>query len=211
MRIIFSDFAIYIRLLFKHRAIAIRSHPIRKQVKKSTGGLLAWRAVVVLNLKRPHQVCRNAAMLEVSPVDRVFRSCDQGAPGNPWLYGDRRHAHAQPVEGEWRARSGGFCGSDEAIRRASRRRHMVINAAVLVISDQQQGALPESGVLTNRVVDRSDERLARQHVVIGMLVRGDQLAAAVALRVAVVRFDETVGRQPVLLTVLEAALVKPEQ
>src|SRR5215475_13462613 len=108
MRIIFSDLAIYIRLLFKHRAIAIRSHLIRKQVKKSTGGLLAWRAVFVLNLKRLHHGVRNAGMLEDTPVDRVFRSCDNGAPGNPWRYGDCGHAHAQPVEFEWDASPGGF-------------------------------------------------------------------------------------------------------
>src|SRR5262245_32603538 len=201
----------FLRLLFKHRAIAVRSHLIRKQVKKSTGGLLARRAVFVLKLKRLRHGGRNTGMLEDTAVDRVFRPCDHGAPRNPWRYGDRRHAHAQPIEGERRARPGGFRGSDEAVRRASRRRHMVVYAAVFVISNQQQGALPQVGILTNRVVDGGDEGLAGQHVVIWVLVRGDQLAAAVILMVAVVRFDETVVRQPVLLTVAEEVLVKPEQ
>src|SRR5262249_45036842 len=207
----FLPWPYFIPLLFKHRAITIRSHLIRKQVKKSARGLLARRAVVVLNLKRLHHGVRNTGVLEDTPVDRVFRSCDHGAPGNPWRYGDCGHAHAQPVEFEWDARSGGFRGSGEGIRRASRRRHMVINAAVLVISYQQQSALPELGFLTDRIVDFGDERLACQHVMIGVLVGGDPLAAAVVLMVAVVRFDEPVVRQPVLLTVALEVLVNPEQ
>src|SRR5215475_2621314 len=129
-------------LFFEYRAIALRSHLIRKQVEKSVGGLFARRAVVVLNLKRLHHSGRNAGMLENTPVDRVLRSRDHGSFGNPWRYGDRWHAHAQPVEFEWRARSGGFRGRFEGVLYASRRRRMVINAAVLVIGNQQQSALP---------------------------------------------------------------------
>src|SRR6185436_9214928 len=63
----------------------------------------------------------------------------------------------------------------------------------------------------NRVVNGSDESFARQNVMVGMLIRSEQLAAAVILVIAIVRLDETVIRQPVLLTIGEKVFVKPKQ
>jgi hypothetical protein len=47
---------------------------------------------------------------------------------------------------------------------------MVIDAAVLVISNQKRRAFPKIGIPTNRVIDGGDEYLARLDVMVRMLV-----------------------------------------
>src|SRR6185295_6286361 len=153
---------------------------------------------------------RNRRMFEGAPV--LFSRSRHYCPfRNPWRYGNRRHSNAESIELERKARSRGLSRSFEPIRRASGRRHMVINAAMLAISNQQQGVLPEIRIVTNRIVYRSDEGLAGQNVMIGVLIRSEQLAAAVILMVAIVRFDETVIRQPAGLAVDQEVRVRPEQ
>ncbi len=78
--------------------------------------------------------------------------------------------------------------------RAGWRRYMIVDAAVLVINNQQRGAFPEVGVLVNGIVNGRDEELPRLHIVIGMLVGGELLPAVVAFVIGIVRLDETVLR-----------------
>ena len=70
---------------------------------------------------------------------------------------------------------------------------MIVDSAVLVVDDEECGVGPEVRVGADGVVDLGDELLAGADVVVGMLVAGDGLAAAVGRGVVgVVGLDEAV-------------------
>ena len=70
---------------------------------------------------------------------------------------------------------------------------MVVDAAVLVVDDEQGCVGPEFGVVADGVVDGGDELLAGADVVVGMLVAGDEFAHAVGcVVIGVVGLDEGV-------------------
>src|SRR5689334_21478027 len=87
---------------------------------------------------------------------------------------------------------------------------MIVNAAVLVIRDQQQGALPKVRVPSNRVVDLCDKRFASEDVMVGVLVRGENLAT-IAFVVAVVWLDEAVLGESILFAVRKEVLEQSKQ
>ena len=66
---------------------------------------------------------------------------------------------------------------------------MVVDPSMLVIDNQQRGALPQLRVLFDRVVNRRDKQLAGLYVVIRMLVVRYFLSA-VGIVIVVVRLDE---------------------
>ena len=78
------------------------------------------------------------------------------------------------MEGIKRACGVGLC--DEAIGRTGWRRHVVEDAAVLVVDNQNGCVRPQIGVLADAVVDRSDELFARANIVVRMLIAGDDFA-----------------------------------
>src|SRR5579864_1873636 len=69
---------------------------------------------------------------------------------------------------------------------------MVVDPAMLVIDDQQCCAVPDSRISVDSVIYAGDEFLAFLHVVIGMLVRSQNLSASGAFMVVVAGFDKTV-------------------
>src|SRR5665213_3755106 len=69
---------------------------------------------------------------------------------------------------------------------------MVVDPAMLVIDDQQCCAVPDSRISVDGVVYAGDEFLAFLHIVIGMLVRRQNLSASGAFMVVVAGFDKTV-------------------
>ena len=92
-------------------------------------------------------------------------------------------------------------------RDGRRRRHMIEAAAVLVVGDDKQGALPgRRGA--NRIVDAGDELLAIAKVMGRVLVVGDRLRRPAWI---IARFDEAVVRQPAARRMaLEFILVQAE-
>lgn len=126
---------------------------------------------------------------------------DDGAGGDPGRDEDGGDADAEAIEGEGVEGScvGGL-GDEGGIGRAGGRRYVVVDAAVLVVDDEQRRVRPERGVGADGVVDSRDELLAGAHIVVGMLIVGDLFAAAVGCWVVgVVGLDEAVVGEGVLL------------
>ena len=69
---------------------------------------------------------------------------------------------------------------------------MVVDAAVLVIDDQQRCAIPDVGVRLDRHVRLGDKFLAFLYVVVGMLVGSENLSASRSFMVVVAGLDEAV-------------------
>ena len=68
---------------------------------------------------------------------------DDGAAPNPRRHEHRGHAHAQPIEQKRFARVRGVRLRHEPVgRHAVRRRHVIEDAAVLVVRDQERRRLP---------------------------------------------------------------------
>src|SRR6267142_9910 len=88
---------------------------------------------------------------------------------------------------------------------------MVVEAAVLVIDDQQQRALPQIGVGADDVVDHGDKALAGLDVVVGMLVAGQYLTSAGAGVVGIIRLDKAVFRELAGSGVSDKILVEAEE
>ena len=97
----------------------------------------------------------------------------------------RRHADAQTVEVEWLVRFGVLRLRDEAVRRARGRRHVIVDPSVLVVGDEERRGRPQRGILPDGVVNRRDEALALEDVMVGVLVGGQQVSA---VTVVVVKF-----------------------
>ena len=98
---------------------------------------------------------------------------------------DSRDAHPELLEIEGRILV------HESIRVNGRfRRHVIVDAAVLVPEDDKQRRLPHSGIAKG-VVDLGDQDVAQRDVVRRMLI-----VCLQAEEVEIARFDETVLRQP---------------
>src|SRR5262249_52818394 len=97
--------------------------------------------------------------------------------------------NAQTIEGKRPAGAGVIRLGYETIGRARRRRNVVVDAAVLVVNDEQRSTLPEIGILLDGVVYLRDEELTGLHVVIRMLVGCDQ-GSVVPVMIVVIRLDE---------------------
>src|SRR5882757_1098808 len=87
---------------------------------------------------------------------------------------------------------------------------MVVDAAMLVVGDEDGGVRPEIRVLANCGVDGGDELLSGANVVVGVLIAGDEFSGSVrSVVIGVVRLDEAVLGKPVaaarILEVLECA------
>ena len=93
------------------------------------------------------------------------------------------------IQVERPARPGLLGRREKFVRRAGRRRHVVEDAAMFVVGDQQRRFL-QTGT-DDRHVDRCDESLARAHVMVGMLITRDQ---TVMIRVVRLHERETGSR-----------------
>src|SRR4051812_18864728 len=100
-----------------------------------------------------------------------------------------RYAHAQAIEQEWLAGAGIRRLCHKAVGYALRRWNVIVDAAVLVVGDQQRGGLPERRIVLDRLIYSGNEALTFAYIVVGMLV-GAKHSPIVALVIAVIRLDE---------------------
>ena len=87
---------------------------------------------------------------------------------------------------------------------------MIVNAAVLIVNNQQRGALPQVRVLPDGIVDRRNKIFTGLHIVIRMLIARQLLAAVVPFVVGIVGLNKAVLRQLILLAVLQKLFVSAE-
>src|SRR5689334_331197 len=123
---------------------------------------------------------------------------------------NRRYANAKAIEVKRLARLRVLRLRDEPVRDAAGRRDVIVDAAMLVVRDQERRARPERRVLTNRHVDGRDETLALADVMIGMLIRRDHRSVG-SIVIAVVGFDERVFGERAAATVVEELIVSGKQ
>ena len=151
------------RELFESRAVAIGAHFGKIEIiQKSVGGNLSWRTVGIRADEEVGESAGDRCVLEDFVDDSSWR--------DPWRDKDGGHADAEPVEVERVGRAGGVGLRDEAVRRAGGRRNVIVDAAVLVVDDEDRGVRPEVRVLADCVVDRGDELFSGADVVVGMLI-----------------------------------------
>jgi len=186
----------------KDGTIRIRTRHIPEQIEKRQCGLLARGSIVVrayvLRRDRPWdgRVFKHAA------IGRVLRARHNGSFRDPGRDQNRRDPHAEAIERECRAGSGVRRGRDErGVRCASGWRNVIVNTPMLVINDQQRGAQPQRFILKDSVVNGSDKNLACLNIVIGMLVRCEQLTTPVAFVIAVIGLDKTIVGKLALIAI----------
>ena len=186
-------------------AVAVGAHGgQREAVEKCVGGDLAWRASGVIADEEFSDGGGNAGVLEDVVDDRAAR--------DPRRDEDGGHADAEAIEGEGIGCAGGAGLGDEAVGRAGGRRDVIVDAAVLVIDDQQRRVGPELRVLADGVVDGGDELLAGANVMVGMLIVGDDFSGAIGrVVVGVVGLDEAVVGKLIAIAGVEEVLEGAEE
>src|SRR6185437_15357304 len=118
-------------------------------------------------------------MLKDALVGGILGAGDDGAPRNPGRNENCRYTNTETIKLKGEAgHIGGSVGSLETVRRATRRNHVIVEAAMLVIDDQQRGALPKIRNGADLVIDLADEVISGQHMMIGVLIISQNLAAA---------------------------------
>src|SRR5580693_989331 len=140
-------------------------------------------------------------MIEHPVHNRVLR--------DPRRNQNRRYPHAQPVELELRPRSRTIGRRRELVRRTRWWYHMVVDASMLVINNQQRGVGPQVRVPPDTRVHLGNQELPGLHVVVRMLVAGYFLAS-VGFVVVIVRLDKRILRQQALVAVAQELLVGSE-
>ena len=70
---------------------------------------------------------------------------------------------------------------------------MVIDAAVLVVDDDEGAGVPQSIILPNSVIHILNESFAVANVIIGMLVGGGERSSGWVVGRVILRLDEAVG------------------
>src|SRR6185312_16067147 len=156
----------------------IRAQRVAQKIKECLGILLAGCADVFAQ-EAFGDGGRNSRMLKDALVGGILGAGDDGAPRNPGRDENCRYTNTETIKLKGEAGYvGGGIGSLEPIRRAAWRNHVIIEAAMLVIDDQQRGALPKLRNGADLVIDLPDEVISGQHMMIRVLIIGQNLAAA---------------------------------
>src|SRR6185437_8926860 len=162
----------------KEYALVIRAQRVAQKIKECLGILLADSADVFAQ-EVFGDGGRNRSMLKDALVGGILGAGDDGAARNPGRNENCRYTNAQPIELKRQAGYvGGGIGSLEPIRRAAWRNHVIVEAAMLVVDNQQRGALPKLRNGADLVIDLADEVISGQHMMIGVLIISQNLAAA---------------------------------
>ena len=118
-------------------------------------------------------------MFEDASINRVFGAGHNRSPLDIRRHEDCGYTDPQPIKLKFQSRdpSCGGC-SGKAIWRAGRRNDVIIEPAMLIVDNQQRGTLPKFRVDADCVIDLRNEVFAFQHVMVGMLIAGEQLPAS---------------------------------
>ncbi len=174
-------------------AVVVAAHRVeREMVEEGVRDFLAGRTCIVGADEEVGDGGGDGGVLEDVVDDRAFL--------HPGRDENRRDADAEAVEVEG-VEGASVCGlGDEAVGRAGGWGDVIVDAAVLVVDDEDGGAGPECGIAADLVVDGGDELFAGADVVVGMLVAGDGFAAAVGgVVVGVVGLNEAVVGERILV------------
>src|ERR1700679_12176 len=160
----------------KKRKVIVLACLIAENIEEGAGGSFSLCAFCIAVQENIRDGCRNAGVLEDTGSCSGFRArndcplCDIGRNQNC------RDTHTQIIEIKWCPGIRGRCLCLIVVWCAIGRSHMVVDSAMLVIDDQQRCAVPDSRISVDGVVYPGDEFLAFLHVVIGMLVRSQNLS-----------------------------------
>src|SRR5580700_5186864 len=127
-------------------AVIVLTHLIGQQSKKRIGLLFAIGALGIAVEKEICHCTRNGSMLKNLRVSRIFGSRHHRAARNPGRNENGWDANAETVKRKRLASSRGIGRCNLPIRSASRWNDVIIDAAVLVVYDEQNSILPKSRV-----------------------------------------------------------------
>src|SRR5580704_9994673 len=158
--------------IVEDNTIIVLPHLVGQQTQKRIGLLLSNGPLGISIKKKIRHGCRDRSVLENLRVHRIFGSRHYRAALNPGRDKNSRDTDTEAVKCKGLACPRGIGGCGLTIRSTNRRNDVIVNAAVLIVYNEQDSILPKSRIGTDGVVDVGDEPFSFAHVVIRVLVGG---------------------------------------